>query len=155
MGGQRALPPQTDFTMSEMMEREDLNFLLQNAPMEEINGLCDQIKERAAVKVVQKPTPQTLMVPVKDPINGGEFLGGEVLVTSAIVQVDGNNGWAMVMDDSSELALHLAIIDGAFGAGIAVDDIVRVGELGRWAYNTEKEKLNGQVASTRVAFDLL
>lgn len=137
------------------MEREDLNFLLQQAPIEEIRALCDQIKAGASVQIIQQPTPQTLLVPVKDPINGGEFLGGEVLVTSVIVQVDGNNGWAMVMDDNPELATYLATIDGAFAAGICTSEIVALAELGRQAYEQEKEEINAQVNATKVAFDLL
>lgn len=137
------------------MEREDLNFLLQKAPTAEIVALCSHIQERATVKIVQKPTQQTLLVPVKDPINEGEFLGGEVLVTSAIVHVDGNNGWAMVMDDNPELATQLAVVDGAFAAEMCVDEIVRAAEHGRQNYSNEKEELNKRVASTRVAFDLL
>lgn len=137
------------------MEREELNFLMQQSPALEVSRLCREIEDRASVQMIQKPTPQTLLVPVQDPINGREFLGGEVLVTSAIVHVDGNNGWAMVMDDNPEMAIHLAIIDGAFAAGICVEEIVSIGEQGRQAYHSEKEKLNEQVAGTRVAFDLL
>lgn len=137
------------------MEREELNFFMQKSPVPEITRLCNEIKEHATVQMIQKPTPQTLLVPVKDPINGGTFLGGEVLVTSAIVQVNGKNGWAMVVDDSPEMATHLAILDGAFSAGIQVDEIVRIAEQGRQHFNSEKEKENEQVAGTRVAFDLL
>lgn len=137
------------------MEREELNFFMQKSPEHEISKLCNEITDRTTVQLIQKPTPQTLLVPVKDPINGGTFLGGEVLVTSAIVQVDGNNGWAMVMDDNPEMATNLAIVDGAFAAGICVDEITRIAEQGRQVFDFEKEKENEQVAGTRVAFDLL
>lgn len=137
------------------MEREELNFLMQKAPADEVRQLCREIESKATIQHIQKPTPQTLLVPVKDPINGGEFLGGEVLVTSAIVTVNGDNGWAMVMDDNPELATSLAIIDGAFGAGICEQQITHIAELGLQSYQNEKEVVNGQVATTRVAFDLL
>ncbi len=137
------------------MEREELNFLMQKAPADEVRQLCRQIESKATIQRIQKPTPQTLLVPVKDPINGGQFLGGEVLVTSAIVRVDGENGWAMAMDDNPELATNLAIIDGAFGAGICEQEIVRIAELGLQSYRNEKGAINRRVAQTKVAFDLL
>jgi alpha-D-ribose 1-methylphosphonate 5-triphosphate synthase subunit PhnG len=144
-----------DFTKTKEMEREELNFYMQKSPSAEISQLCSEIGAKTTVRLIQKPTPQTLLVPVKDPINGGTFLAGEVLVTSAIVQVDGNNGWAMVMDDNPEMATNLAILDGAFAAGIDVDEIIRLAGQGRKLFNAEKEKENEQVAGTRVAFDLL
>jgi len=137
------------------MEREELNFLMQKSPSHDVSHLCREIEDRATVQMIQKPTPQTLLVPVRDPVNGGLFLGGEVLVTSTIVHVDGNNGWAMVMDDNPEMATNLAIIDGAFAAGVCIEEIVSLGEQARQTYNSEKEKIREQVAETRVAFDLL
>lgn len=137
------------------MKREELNFYLQKAPVDDVSRLLAEIEATAAVQLIQKPTPQTLLVPVKDPINGGEFLGGEVLVTSAIVSVDGSNGWAMVMDDNPEAATSLAILDGAFAADIQVDAILRIAEQGRQAHDEEKRTTNEQVAETKVAFDLL
>ena len=137
------------------MEREELSFYMQKAPATEVSRLRKIIETRATVQLIQKPTPQTLLVPVKDPINGGEFLGGEVLVTSAFVSVDGHNGWAMVMDDSPESATSLAIIDGAIGADICVDEIMAIGERGRLSHDQAKKDTNKQASTTRVAFDLL
>ena len=74
------------------MKREDLNFFMQQVPAGELAELRQRIEERAAVRCVQQPTAQTLLVPVRDPVTGGAFLAGEVLVPSAIVTVDGSNG---------------------------------------------------------------
>jgi len=137
------------------MEREQLNFFIQKAPTGELAQLRQQIESLAEVQLIQQPTPQTLLVPVKDPINGGEFLGGEVLVTSAIARVDGNNGWAMVMDDNPELATTAAIVDGAFAAEICIDAIMRIAEMGSQTFNREKAATNQQIAGTKVSFDLL
>lgn len=137
------------------MNREELNFFIQKSPFMERNELRVQIEKQATVALIQKPSPQTLLVPVKDPINGGEFLGGEVLVTSSIVQVDGVNGWAMVMDDNPELAQTVAIIDGAYAAGIFVDAIQALCQKGRQYVLDEKEKERLDVTGTKVEFDLL
>ena len=45
------------------MEREQLNFLLQQAPANLRTALCSHISESADVVLLQKPTFQTLLLP--------------------------------------------------------------------------------------------
>lgn len=137
------------------MKREDLNYYLQKVPEAQLFALCEKVANKAQVVLMQKPTQQTLLLPVKDPITGGEFISGEVLVTSAIVQVNSVNGWAMVMDQRSKVARAIATLDGAYAAAIYTDQIIRLVEQGK---NTLEEKLaeeNRKVEDTRVSFDLM
>lgn len=110
--------PEKPLTIVHIMEREQLNFYLQQIPVTEIISLRREIEDTATVELIQKPTSQTLLVPVHDPINEGTFLSGEVLVTSSIVRINNTNGWAMVMDDNPEQAVSIAILDAAFAANI-------------------------------------
>lgn len=137
------------------MNREDLNFYLQEAPTSELFALCEKVAHEATVALIQKPTPQTLLLPVKDPINHGEFISGEVLVTSAIVQVNGVNGWAMVMDQNSELARAIATLDGAFAAGVFANQIMSLAKNGKKAIDEKHSEENRKVENTRVSFDLM
>ena len=137
------------------MEREQLNFFLQQADGTELKALCVRIEEEAEVELLQKPTAQTLLVPVDDPVNGGSFLGGEVLVTSAIVHVNEVGGWAMVMDDDPAMAISVATLDAAFAARIRLDEIVRLALQGRDLHEGKTNERNCRVETTKVAFDLL
>jgi len=137
------------------MEREQLIYYLQNVTREDLAHLQQRIENQAKVELIQKPVSQTLLVPVKDPINEGSFISGEVLATSAIVQVDGVNGWAMVMDDNQELAIAVAVMDGAFAADICREDVVELAKSGRQKVEQEHARLNAQVQTTKVSFDLL
>jgi alpha-D-ribose 1-methylphosphonate 5-triphosphate synthase subunit PhnG len=137
------------------MKREDLNYYLQNVPEQEILQLCEKINSEARVEIIQKPTRQTLLLPVKDPINKGSFFSGEVLVTSTIVQVNNENGWAMVLDENNDLSRAVAILDGAFAAGILQQPILRLAEKGKNVIRDEEEKINRKVEETRVSFDLM
>jgi alpha-D-ribose 1-methylphosphonate 5-triphosphate synthase subunit PhnG len=137
------------------MKREDLNYYLQKVPEQEIFQLCEKISNKARVEIIQKPTRQTLLLPVKDPINKGSFFSGEVLVTSTIVQVNNENGWAMVLDENDELSRAVAILDGAFSAGILQQPILRLAEKGKNIIRDEEEKINRKVEETRVSFDLM
>ncbi len=137
------------------MEREQLNFSLQHVAEEEIIALRQAVEELAPVELIQKPVAQTLLVPVRDPINNGRFISGEVLVTSAIVKVGEFKGWAMVMDDTPERAVAGAVLDAAFAAGICKKEITALARKGRSLLEEEHSRLNARVQSTRVAFDLL
>ena len=137
------------------MEREQLTYLLQNVAQDDLARLQQRIEDQARVELIQKPVSQTLLVPVRDPINEGSFISGEVLVTTAIVRVDGTNGWAMVMDDNQDLAITVAIMDGAFAADICREEVVELAMSGRRNVEEEHARLNVQVQTTKVNFDLL
>lgn len=137
------------------MEREQLNFYLQKTPGDDLTSIRQLIENSGSIELIQKPTSQTLLVPVKDPINEGSFLSGEVLVTSCIVRVNSTNGWAMVQDDNPELAVSIAILDGAYAADFYKEEIIELAKKGRRAAEQENSGLNARVNSTRVTFDLL
>lgn len=140
---------------SDKVQREDLNMLLQEVQSDALDRVYKQILTRTSVVIVQQPTQQTLLVPVHDPVCGAEFYAGEVLVTSAIVRVGQENGWSMVMDDHPEKALQIAVLDGAWAAGIFRGKINKLAaEAGAILHErlTDEEK---EVAQTLVNFDLL
>jgi alpha-D-ribose 1-methylphosphonate 5-triphosphate synthase subunit PhnG len=137
------------------MKRENNNFYLQQAEQDEINTLSQQIKCRANVQIIQQPTAQTLMLPIDDPVNQGTFYGGEVLVSSAIVQVNDVDGWAMVMDDTPVLALSIAILDAAYAAGVEQEAIAKLVQQGRQRHEQNLQNTQTEVAATKVSFDLM
>ncbi len=137
------------------MQREDLNFFLQKVPAQELHALCGKVELENEVKIIQMPTQQTLLVPVKDPVTGGSFYGGEVLGTSTIVQVNEINGWALVMDKDIERSTAVAVLDGALAANIYKEEIVLLAKRGQQLFETDKKKINRMADDTRVSFDLM
>ncbi len=137
------------------MERESLNFYMQQADPKALSEICQSVERCAAVALLQEPTVQTLLVPVADPVTGGSFYSGEVLVTSAIAQVGTGKGWAMVLDENPELAAKIAILDAAFAAGVEREAVVALMEHGKKRYEQKARELAGQVEATRVSFDLM
>ncbi len=137
------------------MEREALNYYLQHVPIEQLQDECGAVAGCAHVEFVGKATPQTLLVPVRDPITGGTFFAGEVLVTSCIVRVNEVPGWAMVMDDRPELAGLVATLDAAFAAGIRIAEITALAGNGSRVLAQNNSEMNRRSSATRVSFDLL
>lgn len=137
------------------MKREDINSLAQLVAKAELKKLYTKINEKHSIKVLTAPTEQTLLVPVKDPISGGEFYSGEVLVTSTIVSVDDIKGWSMVMDSNNKLSLYTAVLDASFEANIFKDEIKTLLKSAKKAEEKSNKEQNKKVNSTRVSFDLM
>lgn len=137
------------------MARESLNFLLQQVEEQEVAALAKKIEGLSQILVIQQPVAQTMMLPVEDPVSQGLFYGGELLVSSAIVRVNGVEGWGMVMDEQLPLALHIAILDGAWAANIERGAIDRLSDKGKEIHNKAVQSADSRVQATRVSFDLL
>ncbi len=143
--------------MNNEVTREDLNFILQMADLKKLKKLYENIKNRFKIDIVQAPTQQTLLQPIKDPISKGEFYGGEILVTTAIVAIKDVKckGWAMVLDDNKELSLYIATCDAVFEDGYFKDDIKRLIEETKIDIKIKEKEQNRKINSTRVNFDLM
>ncbi len=137
------------------MKREDINSLAQLVQKDELEHLYKIIETNHKIIVLTAPTEQTLLVPVKDPISGGEFYAGEVLVTSTIVEIDKSKGWSMVMDSNETLSLHIAVLDAAYEANILKNEIKQLLTEAKEQKELEIKMTNQKVNSTRVSFDLM
>lgn len=137
------------------MKRESINHLAQLVQIDKLKKLYEKIDQNFKVKVLTSPTEQTLLVPVKDPITGGNFYCGEVLVTSTIVEVQEEKGWSMVMDSNEELSLYVAVLDACFEKKIYKDEIKDLLKEAKKSEEKKNKKINQKVNSTRVSFDLL
>lgn len=67
--------------------------------------------------ILQEPKPQLLMQQVREPVEYRSFNLGEVVVTPAEVELDGERGFAMVPGKAERAALSGAIVDAAIAAG--------------------------------------
>ena len=137
------------------MDRRDLNFVLQNSEITNLKNVYEKIKAEQSIKVMQEPNTQTLLLPVKDPISEGEFYAGEVLVTTTTVEVNGSKGWAMVMDDNSELSMMIAVIDGCFASGLYIDTIKRLFSAADTNICESRKENNQMTNATKVNFELM
>jgi len=137
------------------MNRRDINFVLQNSEITNLKNVYEKIKAEQSIKVMQEPDTQTLLLPVKDPISEGEFYAGEVLVTTTTVEVNGSKGWAMVMDDNSELSMMIAVIDGCFASGLYIDTIKRLFSAADTNICESRKENNQMTNATKVNFELM
>lgn len=141
--------------ISNKIKREDINFIFQMADKEKLKQLYKKIKEKVGVEILTKPTSQTLLLPVYDPVSCGEFYAGEVLVTTAIVKCGDSKGWAMVMDEEGEICVHIASIDAVFESSIFEKEIENLYEQTVKKQEEKNKEINSMVNATNVKFDLM
>lgn len=144
--------------MNDTIKREQLNFLLQKADFNILKQLCEKIEESHEIKILQPPVEQTLLQPIYDPVSEGKFYAGEILVTTAIVQLGENSaakGWAMVQDKNEELSFCVAVCDAAFAADFFKKEITELIVSTEDKLQLQKKQINKRVNATRVKFDLM
>ncbi|MDD5723476.1 MAG: phosphonate C-P lyase system protein PhnG [Syntrophales bacterium] len=105
------------------------------------------------IKVIAPPESGFIMMTVKDSFGTGFHLG-EVLVTRAEVEVDGERGYAMAMGGDHAKVMMIAVINAVLKTG---DRARIIGKI-----KTEERKLvkkideeRALIASTRVSFEVM
>lgn len=103
--------------MSQTIDRSNRFELIAACDGETLVTLGDEVlAESSSLRIIQEPTPQLVMEQVFEPVDGRPFNLGEVLVTAAEVELDGEPGFAMVAGKAEAAALGGAIVDAAVEA---------------------------------------
>lgn len=91
---------------------------MNRAERDVIIGYASQIREENKVVIIKKPDKSLAMVKMREPVKESLFYIGEVIVTDAVVSVNGTNGMAVALGDDFEKTLAMAVIDAAFNCGV-------------------------------------
>ncbi|PRR84374.1 phosphonate C-P lyase system protein PhnG [Clostridium vincentii] len=75
--------------------------------------LADDIKDKYEIKEIEAPNHGLVMIKIRETAKKELFYLGEIFVSEAKVYIEGVLGLGIVAGDREELALNLAIIDGA------------------------------------------
>jgi len=112
----------------------------------------DVLEDDPPLAVRQDPRPQLLMQQVVEPVEHRPFNLGEVVVTPAAVELDGQRGFAMVPGKAERAALSGAIVDAAVaGDHPLTEDITR--ELEAVAARTEADRARQWANSKHTTVD--
>ena len=135
------------------MNRRKRTEILIRGSKELAKNLAKEIKEKYEIKTIDEPNNGLVMIKMRETAKKQLFYLGEVLVTEAKIQINGHLGMGIVAGDNEELAINLAIIDGAYKANLK--------ETSKWEellLNEEKNikekeyKLSQKILETKVDF---
>lgn len=102
------------------MNKRRLSKILAKASPQQVQELAGEIKTQHEITVVKAPEKSLAMIKMRDPVKESLFYLGEVIVSEAIVDLDGAKGTAVLMGDDYEKALDMAVIDAACNKGVFV-----------------------------------
>ena len=118
--------------------------------------VAEMIAARHEIKVLQEPETCMTMMQAIDSVGHTPFYVGEVLMTEAVVSINGATGFGFVLENEPVRALCMAIIDAALTAHIEeeleIERMIAVEEQRILAWQRREETL---VAATRVRFAIM
>ncbi len=133
------------------MEKKLVTKILARADRAEAANLAFKYKESCRIAVVREPSKTLAMLKMREPVKGRLFYIGEVVVSEAIVELDGVRGMAVTMGDDFEKTFDMAVIDAAINKGIFCEEEALL-ELGRLQELFEQRE-NAMHLKTMVSFN--
>lgn len=100
------------------MDKKTLFRIMAKADSAVIARLAGDIMQQHEIIVIKEPNKTLTMIKMREPVRSSLFYIGEVIVTEAIVELEGAKGIAVTMGDDFEKTLHMAVIDAAVNKGI-------------------------------------
>ena len=90
------------------METQRLSKILGNCPKETIEALAGPVMETRSVSVIRKTL---VMVRMQETVAKADFFLGELLACEALVEVEGQKGFALMAGDDTQKVLCAAVLD--------------------------------------------
>ncbi len=135
------------------MNRRKRTEILIRGSKELAKNLAKEIKEKYEIKTIDEPNNGLVMIKMRETAKKQLFYLGEVLVTEAKININGHLGMGIVVGDNEELAVNLAIIDGAYKANLKEIDAWEELLLNEEKLIKKKEdKLSQKILETKVDF---
>ncbi len=135
------------------MNRRRRTEILIRGSKELAEKLAKEIEQKYDIKTIDEPNNGLVMIKMRETAKKQLFYLGEVLVTEAKININGHLGMGIVVGDNEELAVNLAIIDGAYKANLKEIDAWEELLLNEEKLIKKKEdKLSQKILETKVDF---
>lgn len=95
------------------MEKKRLSRILGKCEKEVLQKLAEPVMEEHSIKILRKPAKTMVMIRMKETVAKADFYLGELLACEAMVEVEGQKGFALMAGDDLDKVLYAAVLDGA------------------------------------------
>ncbi len=137
------------------MNREERFEIIAVSEKAGICELAEEVLKDTEVRILKEQTGM-IMARARDSVAGTVFNLGEVLVTEAEVEIEGEKGYAMVLGMEPEKARAGAILDAAVETNHPLKNkILETLEEERQKTEGRKRKLWALVKTTKVEFEVM
>ncbi|CEI81651.1 Phosphonate metabolism protein PhnG [Oceanobacillus oncorhynchi] len=138
------------------MKRKRRTEILIQSDTDLAESLANQIKQTYSFKEIVAPQYGLTMVKMRESAKKSLFYIGEVLVTEAKVELNGQIGIGIIQGMHDGLALNLAIIDAAYNASfpetLSWKDALVAAEA---EIKRKKAKQQAELMETKVSFETM
>ena len=100
------------------MDKKRLSKIMAKADRATIAALSAEVQKTHSPVIIKEPGKTLTMIKMREPVKQSLFYIGEVIVSEAVVELDGVKGVAVAMGDDLEKTLDMAIIDAAINKGV-------------------------------------
>ena len=100
------------------MDIRRLTKILVRADRNDVLELSADILKTYQPVIVKEPAKTLTMIRLRDPVKEGNFYIGEVIACEAAVEINGVQGFSVMMGDDTEKTLAIAILDAAINMGV-------------------------------------
>lgn len=95
-----------------------LSGILGRASGETLRRLAAPLMEKYPVTVIRRPKKTLVMIRMKETVAKADFYLGEMLASEALVELEGQKGFALIAGDDMDKVLHAAVLDAALKAAL-------------------------------------
>ena len=138
-----------------MLKEKIFEVIMQGASSD-IHPLADKMRQSIQHRIIKSPKLELVMFQAEESVEKIDFNVGEVLVTSAEVQVEDAIGYSMIMETDQQKALDCALLMGIYEARLP--QMKEIENLVDSMHNKMIKKLREEreiVSSTRVNFEVM
>ena len=138
-----------------MNRRMRTEILIQSSPLLG-EQMANEITSAYEVIELLAPRQGLTMVKVRETAKNSLFYMGEILMTEAMVEIDGHVGVGMITGIEEQRARHLAIIDAAYEAHLPESHSWNVQLMeAEQTLQENKAREHAQLMKTKVSFDTM
>jgi alpha-D-ribose 1-methylphosphonate 5-triphosphate synthase subunit PhnG len=100
------------------MDKKRLTKILAKADRRDVAAMAAGIRKTHRPVIVKEPGKTLTMIKMREPVRQSLFYIGEIIVSEAVVEIDGVQGTAVLMGDDAEKTIDMAIVDAAINKGV-------------------------------------
>jgi len=138
------------------MDKRTMFEILSLAKETELSPIADRMTAKYKVQLIKEPHKTLVMLKARESVKNSLFYLGETLATECMVAFENTKGYALVLGDDFKKATSIAVIDGAFNAGVSEkDEIIDLLLSLQQEQKRKNEAQNAKILTSKVSFDVM
>lgn len=138
------------------MNKKDFFKICAMAEQDRLTPLANELTEKYTVRLIDEPHKTLVMLKARESVKNSLFYLGEALATECMLNFENAKGYALILGDSFEKAVAIAVLDGALNAKVSETEEILALISTIFTEQEQKRKVdNAKILASRVRFDVM